>query len=182
MKKLLMVAVAGAAMTATPAMAGNSVQISPNATVAPVCEASANVRSNAGGPGDTPIGYDPATQTTTLTSASSRVALDVTTNQLLATVTARCNTGSATMSVNTANNFQLQRAAGAGTIPYLLSTTAAGAVTDASAPFTQNIPGTGVGAQQTRQLNFRLASAVNPLNLAPGDYQDTITVTFTPNA
>jgi hypothetical protein len=182
MKKFLMVAAGAAALTATPAMAGNNVQISPTATVAPVCEASANVRSIAGGAGDTPIGYDPATQSTTVTSASSRVALDVTGNQLLASVTARCNTGSATMSVNTANGFQLQRAGGAGSIPYLLSTTAAGAVTDANAPFTQNIPGTGPGAQQTRSLNFRLASAVNPLTLQPGDYQDTITVTFTPNA
>ncbi|WP_301750102.1 hypothetical protein [uncultured Erythrobacter sp.] len=179
MKKFLMVAVAAAALTATPAMAGNSVQISPTATVASVCELSANVRSIANGAGDTPIGYEPTTQTTTVTAASSAVNLGVTSNQLLASLTVRCNTGAATMAVATQNNFQLQ--SGTSAIPYLLSTTAAGAVTDANAPFTQNIPGTGVGAQQTRQLNFRLASAVNPLLLAPGNYSDTITVTVTPN-
>lgn len=181
MKKLLMIAVATTAISAAPAVAGDTVQISPTATVAPVCEASANVRSIAGGAGDTPIGYDPTTGTTTITSANSAVALNTTANQLLASVTARCNTTSATMAVSTVNGFKLQNSGNTGQIPYLLSTTAAGAVTDASSAFTQNIPGTGPGAQQTRQLNFRLASAVNPLSLAPGAYSDTITVTFTPN-
>lgn len=180
MKKLLMAAVAVSAISTTPAMAGDNVSIVPTATVAPICEASANVASIAGGTRDTAIGYDPASGTATTTTATSTVDLGLTAPQLLASLTARCNTGTATVVLDTANGFKLQNGSG-GEVPFALNLSGGGGASGITSTHTGTIGGTGPGAQQTRSLSFVLASAVNQLSLAPGAYSDTITATFTPN-
>ena len=183
MKKILMVAAAATALSATPAMAGNSVQISPTATVAPICEASANVASTAGGTRDTAIGFDPTTGSTTTTTATSLVDLSVTAPQLMASLTARCNSGTATVTLDTANGFKLRNGSGGPNreVAYSLNLSGGGGASGIIAPHTGTIGGTGPGTQQTRSLSFVLASAVNALSLVPGAYSDTITATFTPN-
>lgn len=179
MKKLLMVAVAATALTATPAMANNSVNIQPTATVAPICVASAQVATIAGGARDQAIGYNPDTQSATNSTATSNVNLAVTGNQLMASITARCNTSDANYTIDTANGFKLKN--GTSEIPYSLNLSGS-SIGTFNVQSTARIGGTGGpgGSGVTRSLNFVLASAVNPLNVAPGTYQDTVTITITP--
>lgn len=184
MKKLLLVAAAATALTATPAMADNNVSIVTTATVAPVCEASALVRQTAGDNSTAiDIGYDPTTQSTTTTTATSTVNLGLTTPQLLGSLTARCNSGTATITLDTANGFKLVNGAGGDNreVPFALNLSGGGGASGITSTHTGTIGGTGPGTQQSRSLNFVLASAVNPLSLVPGPYNDTITATFTPN-
>lgn len=179
MKKFLMVAAGAAALTATPAMATDTVSITPTATVAPTCTLQAGVRNSPSlGSATNFIGYDPATQTTTTTTAVSEVDLSVAGPRLLTSLTIRCNTINATATFSTTNDFKLKN--GASEIPYSLSfnnqtfqtTTTTGTLSSTGGP-----GGSGFG----RSLNFILASAINPINVAPGTYDDTITVTVAPS-
>ena len=61
----------------------------------------------AGGAGDTPLGYDPVTGTYGTPSTQSTVRLDVAGNQTLASLSAYCNTGTATLAIVSQNNFKL---------------------------------------------------------------------------
>lgn len=178
MKKLLMVAVAASAMSATPAFANNSVSITPTATVSPACALSAGVRNSpSAGSATNFIGYDVATGTSTVTTAASEVDLSVAGSRLLSSLTIRCNTINANATFATTNDFKLKN--GATEIPYSLSfnnqvfaaTTTTGTLSSTGGPG---------GSGYTRSLNLILASAVNPLNVAPGVYNDTITITVAP--
>ncbi len=184
MKKLLLIAAGAPALTATPAMADDNVSIVTTATVAPVCQASAFIRQTAGdNTTGVDIGYDPTTQSTTTTTVTSTVNLGLTTPQLLGSLTARCNTGTATITLTTDNGFKLVNGSGGANseVPFSLNLSGSGGASGITATHTGTVGGTGPGAQQSRALSFVLASAVNPINLVPGAYNDTIRATFTPN-
>ncbi|MFU8778285.1 MAG: hypothetical protein ACNA7M_11520, partial [Roseovarius sp.] len=143
MKKLLMAATAATALLGTPAMADNNVSVIATATVAPICEASAFVRQTAGDNSTgIDIGFDPTTQTTTTTTATSTVNLGLTTPQLLASLTARCNSGTATIVLDTANGFKLQNGSG-GEVPFALNLSGGGGASGITATHTGTIGGTG---------------------------------------
>lgn len=184
MKKILMVAVAATAVSATPALADNNVSIVTTATVAPACQASAFIRAvSADTSSGVGVGYDPTTQTTGNTTATSVVSLDTASPQLLGSITARCNTGTATLNLTTDNGFKLQNGAGGANreVPYTLNVSGSGGGTGIAAAHTGTLGGTGPAAQQSRSVSFVLAAPVNPILLAPGAYSDTLRVTFTPN-
>lgn len=179
MKKLLMVAVAATALTATPAMATDTVSITPTATIAPTCTIQAGVRNSPTlGAATNFIGYDPATQSATTTTAVSQVDLSVAGSRLLSSLTIRCNTINATATFATNNDFKLKN--GSSEIPYSLSFNNQTFQTTTTTGTLSSTGGPG-GSGYTRSLNFILASAVNPINLAPGTYDDTITVTVAPS-
>lgn len=175
-----------AALCAQQAMANDSVSVVVTGTVAPRCEVSGFVRQTAGVNSTAiGIGYDVNTQTTGQTFANSVVDLGSTAPQLLADITARCNTGSATLSMATDNNFRLRNPAGsiADAIPFVLNLLGQGGASGIASAFSTVIANTGPGPmqQQVRPLQFVLPTLTNPVNLSPGTYSDTIRVTVTPN-
>jgi hypothetical protein len=173
-----------AAFIAQQATANDSVSVTVTGTVAPRCEVSGFVRQIAGENSTAiGIGYDVNTGVTGQTFASSRVQLGITTPQLLADVTARCNTGTATFSMATDNNFRLRNPAGvnADEIPFVLNLIGQGGAAGIAAPFTTVLTNTGPNQPQVRPLQFVLPVQANPAMLTPGTYSDTIRVTITPN-
>lgn len=186
MKKLLMVAVAASALTATPAMAqDNTIAITTTASVAPTCKLAAFVRQEAGnnstGVG---IGFDPTGASELINTANSAVNLGLNTPQLLASLSGFGNVG-CTISVNTDNNFKLQTGSGGANreVPFNLTLTGQGANATASTNGSLSLnlgtqPGQPQG--QTRSLSLTFPTAANPLNLAAGAYADTIRVTIAP--
>jgi hypothetical protein len=185
MKKILMAATAATALTATPAMASTSIDITATAEVQRVCQLRANVRSVANGAGDQTIGFDPATGTSTVTTATSAVNLASTAAQTLASLSGFGN-GGCRLEVNTLNNFKLQNGNGGANreVPFNLTLSGGGANATGSANNTVSLnlgtaPGQPLG--QTRSLSLTFPTAANPVNLAAGTYQDVITVTILPN-
>lgn len=186
MKKLLMVAAAATALTATPAMAqDNTVAITATASVAPTCKLAANVRQTAGDNSTAiGIGFDPTGASELINTANSAVNLNLTTSQLLASLSAFGNVG-CTVSVSTDNNFKLQNGSG-GTnreVPFNLTLTGGGSNATASSNGSLSLnlgtqPGQAQG--QTRSISLTFPTAANPLNLAAGAYSDVIRVTVTP--
>lgn len=177
---------AGAALIASgQAQAGDSVAVAVTGAVAPKCEASAFVRQTADNNSTAiGIGYDVANETTGQTFASSRVNLASATPQRIADVTARCNTGSATLTIATDNDFRLRNPAG-GTgseIPFALNLQGQGGASGIAASYTAVLTGTGPGQAQVRPLFFVLPSIINPVDLVPGTFTDTLRVTITPNS
>ncbi|WP_301750101.1 hypothetical protein [uncultured Erythrobacter sp.] len=186
MKKLLALLCAFAAIGSIPATADDGVSVTVTGTVAERCEVSAFVRQVADNNSTAiGIGYDVNTGTFGQNFASSQVNLASTAPQRIADVTARCNTPSATFQMTTDNNFRLRNPAGSSSdvIPFRLNLLGPGGATGIAADFTTIIMNTGPGPtqQQVRGLQFALPAAPNPINLAPGTYNDTIRITITPN-
>lgn len=159
MKKLLVLAAAAAGLTATPAFAADSVQVTATGVVAPLCELALS------------------------TPAAVTVRLDTAATQDLAEMTAKCNTPTATATVTSVSfqrfgAFSLQNAAGprseAG-IPYRLSV-AGGGPANQTASFSYDPFNT------KNALQFSLASAISQIDTRAGTYTDLITVTIAPNS
>lgn len=175
-----------ALVAASPASANDSVSVTITGTVAPRCEVSALVRQVADNNSTAiGIGYDVNTGTVGQTFASSQVNLASTAPQRIADVTARCNTPSATFQMTTDNNFRLRNPAGGANdvIPFTLNLLNQGGAAGIASNFTTTLIGTGPGPtqQQVRPLQFVLPTIIDPVDLLPGTYSDTIRVTITPN-
>lgn len=187
MKKLLMVAAAATALTATPAMADDNIAITATASVAPTCKLAARVRQTAGNDSTAvSIGFDPTGASDLITSANSAVNLASTSSQLLASLSGFGNVG-CRLEVSTDNNFKLQNGNGGanGEVPFNLTLSGGGANATASANGSLSLnlgtqPGQPQG--QTRSISLTFPTAANPLNLRAGAYSDVIRVTITPNA
>lgn len=184
MKKLLVLLLASAVLGVVPASANDSVSVTVTGTVAPRCELGARVRQIAGiNSTSIAIGYDTSAEASGLTAASSQVDLATTAPQLMADLTTTCNTGSATLSLTSDNGFRLLNPAAAPTnqIAYSVNLLGQGGASGINANFTTVLNGTGPARAAGRRLQFVLPAVVNPLNLAPGTYSDTIRITVTPN-
>lgn len=184
MSKAVCLLAAMAALVAQSASANDSVSVTVTGMVEPRCEVSGFVRQIAGVNATAiGIGYDVNTGVTGQTFATSRVELAITSPQLLADVTARCNTGTATLMLATDNNFRLRNPAGsnADEIPFVLNLIGQRGAAGIAAPFTTVLTNTGPNRPQVRPLQFVLPMRADPAMLTPGTYSDTIRVTITPN-
>lgn len=176
MMKALMGA-AALALLATPALAQNATfNVSVNASVPPTCAASTAFLRTVSGDAASAAGVN--------AGGSSNFAADLNNAdaQLIGSLTARCNTGTANVSLNTNNGFKLVNGAGGANreIPYALNLSGGGGATGITAPHTGIVGGTGPAAQQSRALSFDLAAAIDPTTLWAGAYSDTIVATFSP--
>jgi hypothetical protein len=113
-------------------------------------------------------------------SATVRVNLDQPGAQEIGRIGVRCNGGSATVTVASNNGFRLITGAGGANreIPYTV--TVAGTPATTIAVQTSYVE-SQTGTNQTREL-FVTVGSLNFLQLAAGEYADTLTLSVTPNS
>lgn len=184
MKKLLMIAAAGVAVSgvsATPAMA-NDLAITATANVAPTCRLGGFIRQDTAVSGGAGVGYDATTGA--VGSGATTTAVDVSSTgvQTIGSLSGFGNVG-CTLSVTTDNGYKLQNG-GTGAnreIPYSLSIS--GGPSGNTGTLSLNL-GTAPGqpSGQTRTLRITFPTAANPVNLVAGAYTDVIRVTIAPTA
>lgn len=128
------------------------------------------------------VSGNPAASTTVAPggSATVRIDLDQPGAQDIGRIAVRCNGGSATVTVASNNGFRLVNGAGGANreIPYTV--TVAGTPATNIAVQTSYAEGQ-TGINQARAL-FVTVGSLNFLQLAAGEYVDTLTLSVTPNS
>jgi hypothetical protein len=119
----------------------------------------------------------PLCQLNLLTAPVIPVSLTTTSDQDLATMSAKCNTPTATATVRSLNAFKLRNQAITPNpeIPYRLSVTGGG-------PVNQNAQFTYDPFNTKNALKVSLANAISPIDTPAGTYSDVIVVTITPES
>lgn len=113
-------------------------------------------------------------------AATVRVGLTVPGNQEIARVGARCNGGSATVTVDSLNGFRLRNGTGGPNREIAYSVTVAGTSVSAASVQSSYVEN-DISGSATRPVLIAVG-AINFLLLAAGEYTDTLTLSVTPNS